>query len=215
MIGVVVVDDHTLVRESVAGRLQKEEDIEVLASVPDADEAVSVISEKRPQVVLMDIDMPGLLCFEALRQIRKVLPELRCVFVSAHTSDSYIDQALGAGAVGYLTKEEPYERLLGAIREVAAGGSAFSGEVMERLTVDERGVRLTNSDVSRLACLTTRELEVLQYIAKGLGKKEIAGILDVSVKTIDKHAENLMRKLQIHDRVQLARFAIKEGLAHP
>ena len=161
----------------------------------------------------MDIDMPGLICFDAARRITALQPDARIIFLSAFLHDHYIDQALRAKARGYLTKREPPETVVAAILEVASGGAYFSEEIRSRIVVETGGTKLAERSASLISILTTRETETLRYIAKGLAKKEIAATMGVSVKTVDRHATNLMSKLDIHDRVELARFAIREGIA--
>jgi DNA-binding NarL/FixJ family response regulator len=212
-ISVLIADDHTLVRETLAVWLRTAPDIRIVGEVGSADEAIAEAVKSRPGVVVFDIDMPGLLCFDAARVIRSRLPETRILFLSAFFSDRYIQDALKAEASGYLTKSESPESVVQAIRTVAAGGVYFSPEVQSRIVIDADGVRLGEEPKTRASLLTARELEVLRYIARGLSKKKIAAIMHLSVKTVDNHSASIMNKLDIHDRVSLARFAIREGLA--
>jgi DNA-binding NarL/FixJ family response regulator len=212
-IKILVVDDHALVRGALCEHLQREPGLAVVATAATADEAITKTVECCPDVVLMDIDMPGMNCFNAARTIQSLRAETRIVFLSAFTHDRYIEQALEAKARGYLTKREPPEAVVAAIREVASGGAHFSEEVRSRIIIDDRGAKLASESKSRASALTTREIEILQYVARGLSKKEIAATAHLSVKTVDRHCANLMDKLDIHDRVELARFAIREGLA--
>ena len=214
-ISVLLADDHTLVREMLVERLQSEADIEVVASVADAGEALRVARETQPQVLLMDIDMPGRSPFEIAAEIRKSMPSSRVVFLSAHMNDQYIEQALECEAAGYLTKDEPTTRVIEAIRVVDSGATHFSSAVSERIVIDEHGAHLSREHLTRLKLLTQRELEVLGHLAQGLPKKTVATLMDISVKTVEKHCDHIMEKLDIHDRVQLARFAIREGLSQP
>lgn len=212
-IKILVVDDHALVRSTLAERLQREEGFAVVGLAASADEAITKALECRPDVVLMDIDMPGLLCFEASERITSMCPETSVIYLSAFYNDRFIGQALAAKASGYLTKSETCETVVKAVREVAAGGAYFSAEVRSRIVVGPRGARLAQEPRPRVSTLTPREVEILQYLARGLAKKQIAQTLSISVKTVDWHTFNLMEKLNIHDRVELARFAIREGLA--
>lgn len=212
-IRVLLVDDHALVRSTVAERLRKESDILVVGEVDNADDSIGATLEHKPDVVLMDIDMPGLLCFDAASRINTLRPEVSVIYLSAFFNDRFIQQALEAKASGYLTKSEPPETVIKAIREVASGGAYFSTEVQSRIVVGARGAKLAQEPKSRVSTLTPREVQILQYLARGLAKKEIAQTLSISVKTVDRHTFNLMEKLNIHDRVGLARFAIREGLA--
>lgn len=209
-ITILLVDDHALVRGSLAERLKREPDLVVVGGVGSADEAICKATASRIDIILMDIDMPGLNCFEAAKRLSVIRPETRVIFVSAFKHDRYIEQALAVKAHGYLTKREPPEKVVAAVREVAAGGAYFSQEVQSRIIVDESGANLPRS---RVSTLTPRELEVLQYIARGYGKREIGNIMNLSTKTIENHTTSLMAKLRIHDRVDLARFAFREGLA--
>jgi DNA-binding NarL/FixJ family response regulator len=194
-------------------RLQREPDFAVLEPAGSADEAVATAFETKPDVILMDVDMPGLNCFDAARRIHSIRPETRIVFLSAFASDRYIEQALGVNAGGYMTKCETPEAVVAAVREVALGGVHFSDEVRARLVVEDQGARLASPGHPRLSRLTPRELEVLRYIASGLTQKVIAATMSVSIKTVENHCTNLMNKLDIHDRVELTRFAIREGIA--
>jgi len=213
---ILLADDHAMLIESIAGRLGKEEDLEVISRVHNADDAVQVARETRPDIVLMDIDLPGQASFDAVRQIKADNPDTHIIFLSAFSSDRYIEDALQSGCSGYLTKDESMEVVIKAIRSAASNGSYYSPRVRERLVVDpEKGLTLEGSGSTKASSLTGRELEVCRYLAQGMSKKEIATRLHRSIKTVDKHVENLMRKLEIHDRVELARFAIREGLIEP
>jgi len=212
-IRILVVDDHALVRGALCEHLQREPGLAVAGTAATADEAIVKLDACAPDIVLMDIDMPGMNCFNAARTIQSLRAEAKIVFLSAFTHDRYIEQALAVKARGYLTKREPPEAVVQAIREVASGGAYFSEEVRSRIIIDQKGAKLATEARSRASSLTAREVEILQYIARGLSKKEIAATAHLSVKTVDRHCANLMNKLDIHDRVELARFAIREGLA--
>lgn len=213
VITVVMADDQAMVRQPLAAWLRQAGDVKVLAEVSNADEAVTAAIRERPDIVLMDIDMPGLLAFDAVRTIKSRCPRTRVIVLSGFFHDRYIQEALSAEASGYVTKGEPPEVVLSAVRTVAGGGVYFSPQVQERLVVDSTGVHLAAEGATRASTLTSREMEVLRYIARGLSKKDIAAIMHLSVKTVDNHSTSLMSKLNIHDRVELARYAIREGLA--
>jgi DNA-binding NarL/FixJ family response regulator len=215
-ISVLLVDDHALVRETLANWLRSAGDMTVVAEVGSADEAVAEVIRHRPDVVVTDIDMPGLLVFDAIRTIKARSPRTRILVLSAFWHDRYIEEALAVEASGYITKGEPPDVVTKAIRLAAEGGTYFSPEVQARMVVDSDGVRLGRPrGATRAAALTPRELEVLRYISKGLSKRQIAEIMHLSVKTVDNHSTSLMNRLNIHDRVELARYAIREGLAEP
>jgi DNA-binding NarL/FixJ family response regulator len=212
-ITVLMADDQPIVRQPLANWLRQTGDIKVIGEVGSADEAVTAAIRDRPDIVLMDIDMPGLLAFDAVRTIKTRCPRTRVIVLSGFFNDKYIEDALAAEASGYVTKGESPEAVVAAIRSVAGGGAYFSPQVQERLVVGADGVHLASDGATRASTLTSRELEVLRYIARGLSKKDIAGIMHLSVKTVDNHSTSLMSKLDIHDRVELALYAIREGLA--
>ncbi|MBU6414352.1 MAG: response regulator transcription factor [Planctomycetes bacterium] len=198
-------------RSTLAAWLTADGGFEVIGEACDGGDAIQKAVANKPHIVLFDIDMPGLSCFEAARMIRNRVPETKVVFLSAFAHDNYIEQALACEARGYLTKGQSPQTISEAIRSVANGGSSFAPEVQSRLVIDSDGVRLGTS-LTRNSLLTPRELEVLKYLANGMSKKEIASTMHLSVKTIDNHSTSLMTKLDIHDRVDLARYAIREGL---
>jgi DNA-binding NarL/FixJ family response regulator len=212
-ISVLLVDDHALVRESLSNWLRSTGEIRVVAEVGSADEAIAVAIREQPDIVVMDIDMPGLLAFDAVRTIRSRCAKTRVLVLSAFFHDRFIQDALLAEASGYITKTEPPEVVARAIKLVASGGVYFSPQVQARIVVDSNGARLADDAKTRVSTLSPRELEVLRYIARGMSKKDIAGVMHLSVKTVDNHSTSLMTKLNIHDRVELARYAIREGLA--
>lgn len=215
-IKVLLVDDHALLRETLADRLGREMDIDVVGTAGSADEAVQRTDELGPDVIIMDIDMPGRLCFDAAHDIQAMHPDVRLIYLSAFFSDRYIQDALEAHAVSYLTKDEPPENVVTAVREAARGLSYFSPSVRSRLTIGKNNRLVLDRDdgpTTKASTLTRRELEMLRYLARGMSKKEIAATIHRSYGTVDKHVEKLMNKLDIHDRVELARYAIREGLA--
>lgn len=211
-ISILIVDDHEMVRELLRDRLDASSDMQVVGCASDAEAAIGEAADLRPDVVLMDIDMPGMLSFDAARTIKVLSPASRVVFLSAFFHDRYIEQAIAVQAWGYVTKTEREETLVRAIRSVASGTAYFSPEVQARIVVDTNGVKLARERHSRASTLTAREAEVLRYIARGMSKKELADTMRISVNTVNRHTTNLMTKLDIHDRVQLARFALREGL---
>ena len=214
-IRILVVDDHALVRSTLSERLQRESDFEVVGTAGNADEGITAAIEHQPDVILMDIDMPGLDCFEAAERITSMSPNTSIIYLSGFFHDRFIATALKAKAAGYLTKSEPPEKVVEAVREVASGSACFSKEVRSRIVVGESGPKLAQDLETRASTLTYRELQILQYLARGLAKKQIAHTLNIAVKTVDRHTANIMDKLDIHDRVELTRFAIREGLAEP
>ncbi len=214
-IRVLLVDDHEMVRQSLSALLESRGLCEVVGDVGDGEAAIRSAVELNPDVVVLDVDMPGMLSFDAAERIGQLVPKARIVFLSAFCHDHYIERALGVQARGYLTKTQPTEVITEAIRLVANGRTYFSEDVRSRLLFDSGGLRLKPTRPTLLSSLSARELDVLTHIAGGLSKKEIAATLSISVKTVNGHAERLMAKLKINDRVRLTRFAIREGLVQP
>jgi len=210
---ILLVDDHALLRESLGQMLESEEHFLVVGAAADAEQAIEIALDMAPDIILMDIDMPGVICFDAARRINSLCPKTRIIFLSAFFHDRYIQQALDVKARGYLTKSEPLSKIIHAIKQVAAGRVYFSDQVRSSIIVDTVGVRLANADCTRASLLSSREVEVLRYVAQGLSKKDIARTMHISVKTVEGHTHKVMSKLDIHDRVELARYAIREGLA--
>ena len=210
-ISILVADDHEVIRELLTTRLERESDINVVAHVNNANAAVSRAIELQPDIVLMDIDMPGLSVFDAAARIAARCPNSRLIFLTAFVKDRFIESALAVRAWGYITKSEPPEVIVNAIRNVAEGIAYFSPAVRARIVVGPKGASLAREDTTIAASLTPREREVLCYLARGKSKKAIAELMSLGVKTIDFHCTHLMEKLAIHDRVELTRFAIREG----
>lgn len=211
-IRVLLIDDHRLLVQALQRVLDAQPDIKVVGSANSADEAIEKTRELCPDIAIMDIDMPGLLCFDAAHSMVALSPQTKIVYLSGFSSDRYIEAALGAHAHGYITKNEPVEAILEALRTVAAGSAYFSPSILSRIVFDDKP-RLEASSSSRRSLLSPREVEIVQYLARGLSKKQIAQTMHLAVRTVDNHTTRVMRKLDIHDRVQLARYAIKEGIA--
>lgn len=212
-ISILLADDHALLCQTLRDCLDREVDMQVCAVVHDAKAALAQACHLKPDVVVMDIDMPGQVSFAAAKDIKMQCPKTRVIFLSAFIHDNYIEAALEAGATGYVTKDEPPQVIIEAIRLAVRGIAFFSQKVQARIVVGEHGVALAQPIRSRLTTLTNRESEIIRYIAQGLSKKQIASTMHISVKTVNRHCENLMTKLDIHDRVELACFAIREGMA--
>ncbi len=210
---ILLVDDQEMMREALAQHLASQSGFEVVASVSNHELAIEAARESRPDIALLDIEVPGLDCFVAAREIEKQSPNTRIVFLSAFCRDHYIEQALEVNAAGYIVKGEEPGVLHRAIETVGAGGTYFSEEVENRLVLGDDGLKVAAPGSTRASSLTQREREILRYIAVGMSKKEVASLVDLSVRTIDAHVRNIMAKLDLHDRVELARFAIREGMA--
>jgi len=211
-IRVLITDDHAMFRQGVRTLLAAEPDLEIAGEAKDAAEAVNLSRQNRPDVVLMDIGMTGMSSFEATRVIRKERPETRVVFLSMYDDDEYLAECVSIGASGYILKESPAEQLLTAIREVHRGGSYLSPRLLTRLVDDFRTQGREQVRQPRFGTLTKREREILKMLAEGQSVKEIASAFDLSVKTVEAHKFNLMRKLDIHNKAQLVQYAIQKKI---
>lgn len=212
-ITILLAEDHMIVREGFRTMLEIEDDLEVVGEAEDGRRVVALAKKLRPAVVLMDIAMPRLNGLEATRQILKALPATKVLILSAHSDDAYIKDAIDSGAVGFLLKQASSHVVCEAIREVHKGNSFFSPSVAKRLQRLE-GKSPDRAGISRPrnARLSSREAEVLQLIAEGKANKETAMELGISIKTVEKHREHLMEKLNIHDTAGLTRYAIGAGI---
>jgi DNA-binding NarL/FixJ family response regulator len=209
-IRVLLTDDHTLFRQGIRNLLSAENDMEVTGEAGNGSDAVAIARQTRPDVVLMDIGMAGMSSFEAARVIRKERPETRLVFLSMYDDEDYVAECVDMGANGYILKESPVEQLVTAIREVHRGGSCLSPRLLTRLVDDFRMQGRGPARQPRFGTLTKRELEILKMLAEGRSVKEIATGFDLSVKTVEAHKFNLMRKLDIHNKAQLVQYAIQK-----
>ena len=212
-IRILLVDDHRLIRASLKSLLGDFPGIEVVAEAEDGREAFEKTAEFRPDVILMDISMTGLNGLEATRQIVKDHPQTRVVFLSMHTDERYVLQALRAGASGYVLKSAAPSELEFAVGAVTRGeiflSPAISKHVIDAYLGQSKG------DVGELDKLTPRQREILQLIAEGNSSKQIAYLLNASVKTIESHRAGLMERLDIHEVAGLVRYAIRTGLVSP
>jgi DNA-binding NarL/FixJ family response regulator len=212
-ITVLLAEDHTIVREGFRKMLELENDFDVVGEAQDGRQAVDMVKKLRPAVVLMDIAMPRLNGLEATRQVLKTLPATKVLILSAHNDDAYVKNATESGAVGFLLKQTSAHDVCRAIREVQKGNTFFSPSVSRRLDRlhPQSQDRVGNLD-KKMAQLTSREMEVLQLIAEGKANKETASELGIGIKTVEKHREHLMQKLDIHDTAGLTRYAISAGI---
>jgi two-component system response regulator NreC len=211
-IRLLLTDDHTLFRQGIRTLLSGEPDLEVVGEAPNASDAVIVARQTRPDVVLMDIGMAGMSSFEATRQIRKERPETRVVFLSMYDDEDYLAECVDIGANGYILKDSPSDQLMTAIREVHRGGSFLSPRLLTRLVDDFRTQGQGPTRQPRFGTLTKREREILKMLAEGRSVKEIATGFELSVKTVEAHKFNLMRKLDIHNKAQLVQYAIQKKI---
>ncbi len=208
-ITVLLAEDHHLVREGFRSLLEHERDIEVVGEAATGRQAVQLTRKLRPTVVVMDIAMPLLNGLEATRQIRKDFPDTKVLILSAHSDDAYVEQVAVLGAAGFLLKQTSSHDLATAIREVQKGNTFFSPSLSKRVQDrSQRSAARGGSSKRSGNRLSSREVEVLQLIAEGKPNKQVAAELGVSFKTVDKHRQHLMAKLNIHDTAGLTRYAI-------
>lgn len=208
---VLIADDHTIVRSGVRLLLQAEPDIEVVGEALNGDEAVALAESLRPDMVLMDIAMPGMDGLEATRQIKARFPDMHVLVLTMHRSDEYFFEMLKAGASGYVLKGAETNELIGAIRAVARG-EVFLYPTMAKQLLQDYLNRLKEGAGLPRPTLTPREREILRLLAEGYSNKEIAERLIVSPSTIHSHRTNLMRKLDLSSRHDLIRYARERGL---
>jgi len=211
-ITVLLADDHRILREGIRSLLEKEPDIEVVAEASEGGEAVAKAQQLSPDLVLMDITMPGMNGLEATRQIKALKPGVKVLILTMHESNQYISQFLRSGASGYVLKDTAAQELVGAIRAVNQG-DAFLYPSIARMLLEEYLQKVQSGEESgSYDGLTDREREVLRMVAEGKTNKEIADDLSLSVRTVQAHRANLMGKLHMHDRTELVRYAIRKGL---
>jgi DNA-binding NarL/FixJ family response regulator len=213
-ITVLLAEDHEVVREGLRNLLDAESDFEVVGEAGTGRQAVNMVRELHPDVVVMDIAMPQLNGLEATSQIRRAVPDARVLILSAHSDEAYVEKVIELGAAGYLIKQTSFRFLSEAIRAVHQGKTFFSPSVAKAIrhryetAMDRRGRAAGATHVH----LSPREMEVLQRIAEGGANKQIAAELGISIKTVEKHRDHLMRKLDIHDTAGLTRYAIAAGI---
>jgi DNA-binding NarL/FixJ family response regulator len=208
----LLVDDHILFRQGIRRLMESESDIEVVGEASNAVEALAKARELRPDVVLFDIGMPGLSPFEAIRHLHRDLRNIKVIFLTMYKDEEYLIQGLEAGAVGYVLKDAAASQLLTAVREVYNGGKYFSSLMLGTL-IEEFRSRMANPGIlPRRPGLTSREREILKLLAEGDSVKEISAALAVTVKTVEAHKYNLMRKLDIHNKAQLVAYAFQNKI---
>ncbi len=215
MISVLLVSD-TIIREGLRSLLEAEADIRVVEEAETGEQAVSMVRMLQPDVVLMDIVTPGTSSVEAMRRIVRESPRTRVLMLSSHTEDESVLQSIEAGAAGYLSKQASVSDIVNAIREVRDGNIPLSPEISKRLIDQYRRSLLLGIPVKRrVDLLTPREMDVLRLIAGGGRNRYIAARLGISLKTVDRHRQQIMNKLDIHDVAGLTRYALANGLIEP
>lgn len=213
-IQVLLVDDHTVVRNGLRSILENTEDIEVIGEAATGEEALDKIPLLRPQIMLVDISMPGISGIELVRKVVKQWVGIRPIMLSMHNDDAYILKSVEAGAYGYLLKDATRDEILAALRTVKNGDKYFNASVAAviangYLSQIQKGEKVAES---RKSLLSKKEKEVLQYLVEGKSSRQIADQLDLSVRTVDNHRANMMRRLQVHNAAELVKLALEEKL---
>lgn len=208
---VVLVDDHRMFREALRPLLAQTPGFEIVGEAGDGQQAIELCAQLAPDVVIMDVSMPGLNGLEATRRILADRPRTRVVVLSMHADRRFVAETLRAGAAAYVLKDAGFAELVRALQAVAEGRTYLS-EPVRQLVVQEYVAGLQREDRSAFSLLSAREREVLQLVAEGASTKEIGDRLSVSVKTIETHRRQIMEKLDLHSVAELTKYAIREGL---
>lgn len=211
-IRILLADDHTIVRKGLRLLLESNDSFAVVADAADGREAVALADKHSPDVVVMDIAMPGLNGIEAARQITAKLPNTAIVFLSMHSDEGYVLKALKAGARGYLLKDSAEYDLIAAVKAVSEGKAFFSPAISKMLVEDYMRQMQERAVDDSFELLTTREREVLQLLAEGKNNKEVATILNLSLYTVETHRGNIFQKLNLHSGAELILYAIRKGV---
>lgn len=208
----LIVDDHTLLRAGLCSLLSQEPDIEIVGEAANGRDAIQLVGTLSPHLVIMDLNMPGMNGLEAIVDIKRRFPDTRVLVLTIHKTEEYIHESLRAGADGYVLKDATHDELRVAVRSILKGKSYLSPDISDKVI---NGYLGTNSNVNGSTSwdkLTHREREVLKLVAEGHQNKDIAEFYSLSVKTVEKHRSNLMRKLDLHNTSKLTAYAIEKGL---
>jgi DNA-binding NarL/FixJ family response regulator len=211
-IRILLADDHTVVRKGLRLLLESSEGFSVVADAADGRDAVTLAEKHAPDVVVMDVAMPGLNGIEAARQITAKLPQTSVVFLSMHSDEAYVLKALKAGARAYLLKDSAEYDLINAVKAVSEGKAFFSPAISKMLVADYMRQMQERAVEDSYDLLTTREREVLQLLAEGKNNKEVASILNLSLYTVETHRSNIFQKLNLHSGAELILYAIRKGV---
>jgi two-component system, NarL family, response regulator NreC len=207
----LIADDHRIVREGLQSLVEKENDLEVIGVAANGRQALVLTLRQKPDVVIMDIAMPELNGIDATRQILDEVPGVKVIALSMHSEKQFVEGMLRAGVAGYLLKESAFEELIKAIRVVCTGKKYLSQDVTDIVLRDYLSPA-DEKDSEQTPDLTLREREVLQLLAEGRAMKEIAGRLNISVKTVESHRKNIMDKLNLNTVAELTKYAVRRGL---
>jgi DNA-binding NarL/FixJ family response regulator len=207
---ILLVDDHPIVRQGLRHLLDDEPDLKVLGEAGDGVEALLLVERLKPDIIIVDMMMPGLNGLEVLRQIKNISPMTRSIVLSMQSADAYVTEAVKNGAAGYVLKETGPSELVNALREVSKGNQYFSAKLAKRL--EPNGLAIEDTPLDMYETLTTRERETLQMVAEGRSSAEIGKKLAISPRTVEIHRSNLMKKLNLGNQSELIRYAIKRGI---
>ena len=211
---IVLVEDHTILREGLRALLSADPDFEIIGEAADGREAVRLVEKQGPDLILMDLSMPRMTGMDAIREIKKRYPATKIIALTVHKTEEYLGTTLQAGADGYVLKDATHNELMMAIQSVLNGKTYLSPGVSEKVVegyLEGKEGRMPNST---LGLLSQREREVLKLIAEGYKNKEIAADLYISLKTVEKHRANLMKKLDLHNAASLTVYAVDKGLVN-
>ena len=209
-IKVLLVDDHTIVRQGIRALLESVPDIQIIGEAEDGKAAVEMAEKLRPNIMLVDISLPMLNGLEVTRRVRKKVPECKVLVLTMHENEMYVSQILRTGASGYLVKKTAVSELIMAIRSVHQGKAYFSPSI-SKIVLNDYLRKESRGEGPSTELLSNREREILQLLAEGYSNKEIAVILNLSVKTVSNHRNRIMQKLDIHDITSLVKYALKQG----
>jgi DNA-binding NarL/FixJ family response regulator len=210
-IRIVIADDHAILRDGVRALLKQSEDFDIVAEAGNGNAAIEACRREKPDVVIMDINMPGLGGIEATLALRKEMPTLRILILTQYDDREYIRRLLKAGVAGYILKKSAGSALSDAVRAVARGGLVLDPEVAREAMTDYTGGG-AHKGADPYDALTDREKQVLKLLAEGKSNKEVATELGISVKTAMSHREHIMEKLDLHNRTDLVKFAVRQGV---
>ena len=209
---IVIADDHPILREGLSEQLNAEGDFAVLDAVGDAQSAVDACRARQPDALLLDIEMPGRDAIGAMEDVRSCSPDTRVVVLTAYCRHAVIDAAIQAGARGFLLKSDAPSAIVDALRAVTRGETAYSKDVQLRFVRDGNEYARMCARRTRLSALTPRELEVLRYIGHGQDNAQMAAVMHLSIRTVERHVQRLMQQLGVHDRSRLTALAHESGL---
>jgi DNA-binding NarL/FixJ family response regulator len=207
---ILICDDHTLFVEGIKAMLRNESSLEIVGEARDGRQAVELVKELKPDLLLMDVSMPDMNGFDATQRVHELDPNIKVLILTMHDEEELVARCLEAGAAGYIIKDAPASQLLYAIEMVQKGERYLSPVVLKQVVAGY--VKNSNVPQTSYDRLSPREREVLKLLAEGLSVKEIATRLNLSVKTVDVHKTNLMKKIDVHDRTELIKYAIRQKL---